>query len=634
MIVNLHKYLIYGNRKEIDRFFFLAQKAGFLEFESQKKTLELPENAKLLLSAIKIAKHHEIHPEILPDFPADRLAESIIALQKEKENLLEEQRILSSEIARIAPLGHFSLEDIAWIQKEGNLVVQFFCMKSDLAEDFEIAPELIFVHSEYDLDYFVGIYEKRKHHPKMIEIFIDHSLRDLERKLERVTHDLSRIEKDLRFHCNGLSILQTGLDHCLNEYFLSVAKHDAKTAFNDSFFAIQAWVPKTKIESLFALISSLEVTCEEIAIEPFDRIPTYMENHGLPKVGEDLVQVYDTPSNTDKDPSMWILCFFALFFAMIISDAGYGIIYLIGSLYLKKKLGPNAQPLFKRLAKLSLVLSIATIIWGAATASFFGIEIGPDNPFRKISLLHTLAAKKAEYHFAMKDDVYHEYFEKFPALNTAVDGHDFLIKTEIEKEGIIRYEALQDFYDNILMELSLLIGVIHLSLSMLRYVFRIPTGFGWVLFMIGGYLYFPIYLQATSLLHIVGWVSKPVGAQVGWVLLMVGPAWVFIVALLERKGWMALHELTNGIQVFSDVLSYLRLYALALAGMVMANTFNVMGWNMGIFGVIIIVLGHIVNIGLSTMSAVIHGLRLNFLEWYRYSFAGEGKMFNPLRLRK
>jgi V/A-type H+-transporting ATPase subunit I len=89
------------------------------------------------------------------------------------------------------------------------------------------------------------------------------------------------------------------------------------------------------------------------------------------------------------------------------------------------------------------------------------------------------------------------------------------------------------------------------------------------------------------------------------------------------------------IQVFADVLSYLRLYALALAGMIMATTFNDMGMTVGLLGGFIVILaGHAVNILLGIMAGVIHGLRLNFIEWYHFSFDGGGRLFKPLKLLK
>jgi V/A-type H+-transporting ATPase subunit I len=184
------------------------------------------------------------------------------------------------------------------------------------------------------------------------------------------------------------------------------------------------------------------------------------------------------------------------------------------------------------------------------------------------------------------------------------------------------------------MEISLLIGIIHLSLSFLRYLLRNWSGFGWILFMWGGYLYFPKMLNATTLFNFLQIVSKPVAYAWGEQMLYIGFGLALFTAIIQRK-WGAIHELMNVVQVFGDILSYIRLYALALAGMMVATTFNNLGISAGIAGGIFIILfGHLTNISLSIMGGVIHGLRLNFLEWYHYSFEGGGRLFNPLRLKK
>ncbi len=638
MIVNLHKFLVYGSKSDMDRFFYLAQRSGFLEFIglSHKKALELPEPAKMIVSAMKIAKQHFVHPKEAPHLEPLKIAEQILSLHAEQEKLIEEQRIVAAEISRIAVFGDFSQDDLHELEARGKRIIQFFCMKSDLAREISIPPEVLFVGTEYDLDYFAAVNKERVQYPKMIEILIERPVGLLRERLLAVREELARIDADLRSYCNALPALQNGLNDLLNEYTLRLAKHDASAPLGETLFAIEAWIPENRIQGLHALIGELQVECEEVAVEPHDRIPTYIENHGIPKLGEDLIHIYDIPSHTDKDPSSWVLFFFALFFAIIISDAGYGLIFLCLALLMKWKLTQSAPAPVRRFAKLFLLLSVCTIGWGAATASFFGIDIGANNPFRKSSFIHYLAGRKAEYHMEMKDDVYQGYLKDFPAISGAEDGHDFLVKTEYLKEGRTKYKALEDFYLNILLEVSLVIGIIHLSLSCLRYLFRNPVGLGWILFMVGGYLYFPIYLEATTIANFVGIASKKMAELIGLRMLIIGPALVFIISIFQGKKWMALHELTNGIQIFSDILSYLRLYALALAGMVMADTVNTtLGIEMGVVGTIIVILfGHIINIVMSTMSATIHGLRLNFLEWYRYSFEGGGRLFNPLRLRK
>jgi V/A-type H+-transporting ATPase subunit I len=638
MIVNLHKYLIVGSRSEMDHFFELAQRAGFMEFIglSHKKALEMPDDAKTILAALKIVKQHPAasHENYSPIQDPVSLAYSILKINAEHERLLEEQRLLQAEISRIAPFGDFSRHELDLLEKEGRRIFQFFCMKSDLARDIALPSELIYLGTEYDLDYFVAINKERAQYPKMIEILINRPVGELRKQLHAVSLEIAKTEIEIHESARATSYLQHGFLQFLDDHHLKLAKHDALLPMSGSLFAIEAWVPKTKIKALQGLISTLDVHAEEIAIEEKDKIPTYQENVGASKVGEDLVQVYDTPAWTDKDPSLWVLIFFAIFFAMIISDAGYGLIYLTIGLILKWKM-KKATGALKRFIKLVLILSTSCIIWGVLTASFFGIEVGPNNPFRKVSFLHYMATKKAEYHLKEKDDVYKEIVKEFPAVATATDGHDFLLKGSHEVNGSMKYDVLNEFYDNILLELSLFMGVIHLSLSFLRYMTRNWTGLGWITFMIGGYLFAPSEVGGTSFIHFMGFLSKKTAYAMGQPILLTGLGAVLIISLLQKKKWGALHELTNAIQVFADVLSYIRLYALALAGMMMASTFNDLASNAGVFaGFFIILIGHAVNIGLSIMAGVIHGLRLNFLEWYHYSFEGGGKLFNPLRLRK
>jgi V/A-type H+-transporting ATPase subunit I len=638
MIVNLHKYLFIGSKSEMDRFFFLSQKAGFLEFIglSKKQALEMPEDAKKLISAIKIARAHTANPHepFRPELGPVPLAEQIIQWNEEHEKQLEEQRILQAEIARIAPFGDFSRSELDKFELEGKRSVQFFCMKGDLASDFKLPPNMIYVGTEYDLAYFVAINKEKSQYPKMIEITIDHPVGELRDRLLQLNAEIAQVEHEIHESAKALPYLQNGLLDYLNAYHLQMAKHDAASPMGDSLFAIEAWVPKTKIKAMQGLLSGLDVHAEEICIEEKDRIPTCQENKGAGKIGEDLVHIYDNPAHSDKDPSLWVLIFFSLFFAMIVSDAGYGLIYLLIGLFLKWKF-KKASGLMNRFIKLILIASTSCIIWGIFTASFFGLEIGPNNPYRKVSLLHYLATRKAEYHMEKKDDVYEEYVKEYPAVATATDGHDFFLKASHESEGHMKYEALTDFYDSLLLEISLLVGTIHICLSFLRYMRRNWTAIGWIFFMIGGYLYFPSFVNATSILNFMGLISKATAYAVGKQMLFAGLILVFVIALLQKKKWGALHELTNAIQVFADVLSYIRLYALALAGMIMASTFNELAVQVGLVGgFFVIVIGHAVNLVLTVMSGVIHGLRLNFLEWYHYCFEGGGRLFDPLRIRK
>jgi V/A-type H+-transporting ATPase subunit I len=155
---------------------------------------------------------------------------------------------------------------------------------------------------------------------------------------------------------------------------------------------------------------------------------------------------------------------------------------------------------------------------------------------------------------------------------------------------------------------------------------------GWILFLIGGYLYFPFYLGVPSVVNYLVGVPSATAGHIG--LYMITAGIPLAVALsVYRHGIAGLHEVMNVIQVFADTMSYLRLYALGLAGGIVAATMNGLAGGLPwFFGVLLLILAHGINMALGIMSGVIHGLRLNFLEWYHYSFEGGGKKFKALRM--
>lgn len=346
MIVDVQKYLIYGAKDQVDRFFSLAQRAGFIEFIGiwHKKALELPQHIKHILSAIKILRLWVGEPPAEPPILSNPviLAEKVVEINTALERHLEEKRTTTAEIARIEPFGDFLKSDFDALEKEGKRILQFFCMKSSLARDVNLPQEVLWVGTESDLDYYVAVNKERKQYSKMIEIQIATPLGELKSHLQEIEIQIAKLETELKSLAVNLSFLQEAMIDCLNEHHLESAKHDAYYPLGDAVFAIEAWIPSTHENALMGLLSGLNVYSERIATEPNDRMPTCMENTGLAKIGEDIVHIYDTPSVEDKDPSSWILIFFAAFFAMIVSDAGYGLIYLSLALFLKWKF-PNLK---------------------------------------------------------------------------------------------------------------------------------------------------------------------------------------------------------------------------------------------------------------------------------------------------
>lgn len=638
MRIDVRKFLFIGIEDVRQEFFKKAQNEGIIHFVDSRsgKTQEIPPHIQSLSQAIKVLRGlpptEQLESE---DYThAEGVAIDILKLKDAIEKLHEERRVLRLEIARVEIFGNFSLDDMAYIKAYADRCIQFFFAKQGTALAMEEHPEVIYVGSEQGLDYFVAINKEPVSYDQLIEMKVEHPVGQLQHKMQEVKHDLHVKEQKIHEFSKYNQFLHRALIRSLNRYHLETTQEYGKPALDESLFAVEGWVPEDKISELEKLTANLPVQAEEIAPDENDVAPTYLENRGLARLGEDLVGIYDTPSNTDKDPSLWVILAFGLFFAFIVGDAGYGTIYLLFALYLRYKF-PNLTGLKKRVLNLVTFLCCICIMWGVLTNSYFGIVMDAHNPLRKVSLIHWLAIKKAEYTISHHDASYQEWVKKFPFLANEKDPEKFLTEAVSKTEyGLNKYEILDKYSDTALFELALFIGAIHLILSLLRNLRKNPGGIGWILAIIGGYFYFPYYLKAPSFVNTIFHVEPEMAGQIGLQLIEIGIPLAVIVAIFKH-GFTGIFEIMTVIQVFADILSYLRLYALALAGMIVGVTINGMAKAVPIvIGVILLLCAHFINMVLGIMSGVIHGLRLNFLEWYHYSFEGGGKKFKPLELIK
>lgn len=636
MRVDVAKVLFIGVESERNLFFEKAQKIGDIEFISttNARAGQDPEIQKYA-AAIKVLRSKPVveQAENIPYDSTNTIAQRILDEQSKLLKLEEERRLLELEIERIDFFGDFSSSDIEYLEKNGQLKFRYYYRiipPEDKVKDLD--SDLIFLGEESGIQYFVSLIKDDKNYDGISELKIEKPVGQLRDKLESVNLEISQIESSLKELARFNTFLHQSLIERMNVVDLELAKTFVDHPIAGSLFTVEGWVPKSKLKVVHELCDSMSIYMQEVQIESHDVIPTYLENKGDAKIGEDLVQIYDTPSITDKDPSNWVLWSFILFFAMIINDSGYGLVFLLMTLYFKYKY-PEIEGFGKRMIKLSIMLSTACIIWGVFTTSFFGINVSPDNPLRKVSLVDWLVEKKAEYHIKHQDTTYNEWVAEYPQLKDVKDAKTFVSVPKSEKEPNVQ-PIKDDFGGTVMFEFALIIGTVHMILSILRNLKRSWAGIGWILFMIGGYCYFPVMLHSTSMIHYAFGLNEVFGAKIGMDMMQVGIILALGLALVQKKFGGAL-EFMVIIQLFCDVLSYLRLYALGLAGMMMASTFNEMAEMTGVvFGTIIVIFGHTVNMAMAIMGGVIHGLRLNFLEWYHYSFEGGGRNFRPLKLYK
>ncbi len=347
-------------------------------------------------------------------------------------------------------------------------------------------------------------------------------------------------------------------------------------------FALQGWLPEKDVARYqqFAEAQNLALLVEDPS--PNDKPPTLLENPPQFSGGEDLVNFYQTPSYQGWDPSLMVFFSFTLLFAIILSDAGYAVLFATLLAFKWRKLGENIQG--RRIRMLAANTLTMSVIWGMLCGSYFGYAPKPDNPMAAV---------------------------KFFELN------DF--------DGMIR--------------LTVAIGVVHIALANLIKAFQLRHStqalapIGWVGLVSGGFCLWLAQNDNLAVLDMAGRSLMGIGA-----LLLV----LFSSARPVKRSLDLVWRLADGIksligitQLFGDVLSYMRLFALGLASASLALTFNQLAeqviHNMPgpglLLGILILLLGHTLNLMLCLMSGLVHGLRLNFIEFYNWSVSDEGYPF-------
>ena len=312
-----------------------------------------------------------------------------------------------------------------------------------------------------------------------------------------------------------------------------------------------------------------------------DPVPTKIKYNKVTAMMQPVFEMLGTvPGYKEYDISMWFLLFLALFFAMIIGDAAYGLGFLGIAVMLHVK--------SKKLTNLNMlvyVMSIATIIWGSLTGTWLGSEKAMDIPFFRMFVIPQIA----------------NYPEKF-----GVDA---------------------DVAQNTVMKFCFMIGTIQLSLACLVNVIRkwkekslaLVADLAWLV-MINSIYYLILMLV----------IGANVNISMIFALLIIGLVVVIVFGSQEPgqsfgsglKAGLggAFTTFLNTISAFGNVMSYIRLFAVGMASLAIAQSFNGMvesmlhGWALPA-GILILVIGHGLNLVMGMLSVVVHGMRLNLLEF-------------------
>ena len=362
----------------------------------------------------------------------------------------------------------------------------------------------------------------------------------------------------------------------------------------------EGFCPIDKEPELNAMLAAAEVYYEETDPEKEDATPIKLHNNWFVKLFEPLTGMYGWPNYHEFDPTPILGPCFLLFFALCIGDCGYGLMLtLIGYLIYKGKLKIE---MFDGLGGIIMALGVGSTVVGYLMGTFFGVDI-----------------YRAEW---------------FPESAKALMFNNLGVNGKIGE------------YD-VMMVLALVIGVVHIILAMtikaISYTKRdgfkkTVSTWGWLLLIVGGI--------CTAILAMT--FSLPT-ETVKWTLIGIGAVSALGIFVFNKPGRNPLINVGAGLWdtyqmstgLLGDVLSYIRLYALGLAGGMLGAAFNQLGAqvlgenpNVGtwIGFILIVTFGHVLNLLMACLGAFVHPLRLSFVEYFKNAgYEGSGNLYTPFK---
>ena len=372
-------------------------------------------------------------------------------------------------------------------------------------------------------------------------------------------------------------------------------------------FFIEGWVPAAQADRIAKLLSErYGAVVEKEAIENEEDEPTLLENNKFSRNVEGVLASYGLPMHGRVDPTFVMSIFYVIFFGMILSDAGYGIVMAVGCAVLLKKYPKMAEGTAKML-KLFFWCGLSTTFWGFMYGSFFGDAV---------------------------DTIARTFF--------GYTGEQAVLKP-------LWFEPLKNPMR--LLIYCMLFGLIHLFMGLAikgrealmnhDYVAFVADTVAWFLF-IGGLTLMLIPSDIFASIAGSKTVFPPAVNMLAKVMAAAGALIILVMSGRSSKNWglriaLGAYDLYGVSGWLSDVLSYSRLLALGLATGVIASVINMMA-SMGgksvvgvIMFIVVFILGHTLNLAINALGAYVHTNRLQFVEFFGKFYDGGGSPFKPFK---
>ncbi len=611
------------------------RKAGLIHIEemqgSGSKLEELNEkitkleNGSFILS--ESVEKNTVQKELSVD-DALQISEKAEKLSKEKANIIAEKASLSSQIDKFKAWGEINPYDISYLA-EKNIYLYLYEMPSAEYKKLDTSLKTIVISTTKKSVKFALIsFDEADYPPNQADIYKvklpELSTSEIAEKLQNTDNRLKETEEKIKnLACyndslrKAISILQKDVEFEI--YSTGMQSENLSNTENNTTVAyFTGYIPTEDLEKL--KLTAKENSWGLLAEDPTeeDNVPTKLKNNRFVSLIYPLTDFLGTvPGYFEYDISGWFLGFILIFFGIIFGDGGYGLLIcaVAGLMILKNiKSKKEIPPAFL----LILLLGGATILWGALTCTWFGLT--PDKLpqwLKAISLpiISNVYADKIWYPFWTNGEA---------GLTTAQNLQIFCFSLAL-----------------IQLTVAHIMGAVRNRKSL-----KILGDIGSV-FQLLGMFYVVLTLVVNGEVFGLGRVicGVPVGT-LSIVLVALGFLMSFIFANYEGSiKESVLNSLKNIVSVllgvvniFSDIVSYIRLWAVGLAGAAISATVNELAGPLFgkltfiVFAIILLVFGHGLNMILNVLSVIVHGVRLNTLEFSSHlDMSWSGYKFNPFK---
>ena len=512
-------------------------------------------------------------------------------LQHQEQQLAARLQASGKEEMALEPWGNFDPKSIERLRDAGYRVDFYICSEKQFKEEWKEQYNATVINRVGSKLYFITVTPVGEYVELEVEAakLPDVALSDLQARLA----DIRKRQEDVKERMKELAEtvipdLQAAQAQVCSEIEFSKVVLSGDSLADDKLVLLQGWAPIGQVEKIEEYLRVQEAYYEITDPTPDDDVPICFANNRFFRLFEPIMRLYMLPKYSELDLTPFFAPFFMLFFGLCLGDIGYGLFMLLTvTVYrlIAKKVGEGLKPILT----LVQILGASTMVCGLLTGTFFGFNL---------------------------------YEIQLPLFQ--------------QMKEAIALDNQQMF------NLSLILGVIQIIFGMIlktvnltiQFGFKYAVGtIGWLFILISTGIAF----AAPGLM--------PMGGAVHLVFLAIGVLMAYLYNSPDKNifvnvglGLWDSYNMATGL--LGDVLSYVRLFALGLSGGILASVFNSLAAGMSPDNVIagpivmalIFVIGHAINIFMNVLGAMVHPMRLTFVEFFKNSgYEGGGKEYKPFK---